>query len=79
MRNRSFRPRLEVMDYRITPSDLAAVSIVAQTATPPASAFAMDEPGMDFSGNTPVGEVPYFTDPIGFPTPACPQPVYWSP
>ncbi len=75
MRNRSFRPMLDVLDYRITPTQLAPVPVVAQIMNPPVSPVLSDEPDTptNYSGHPPYW-VP--ADPMNPPSPA---PPYWCP
>jgi len=79
MRNRSFRPMLDVLDYRITPTQLAPVPVVAQIMNPPVSPVLSDEPDLptDFSGNGSVGQVPFWVPDT--PAPETPTPPFWCP
>jgi len=61
MRNRSFRPGLEVLGVRINPSQVAPLPVTPMVATSNGS-----DTGMDFSGQIPT-EVPFITDPTGYP------------
>ena len=61
MRNRSFRPRLEVLGVRINPSQVAPLPVTHAAETSNGS-----DTGMDFSGDTPPN-VPFITTPTGYP------------
>ncbi len=77
MRNRSFLPKLELMEYRVTPTQIAPVPVALDTVSSPIPALTND---MDFTGKTGVANPPIWVTPLPTPTPApsppAPTPVY---